>query len=720
MRGVRLTLAVLVARPLLLSALGAGAADARAPARAAPVPSLQPAKTQALWKELVEARRASASAVTADCRPLRGIFYAATDWLRLATKLAAASSPCARHYISIPPLVADKTQARPDQAWRIRALGPNFHALAEIHFTTWNRWVAETGNSWHTAGVTARDNMAAAGFDVAAGDSWVVNELNSAVRRGDGNARANVREFVRGLYEGDGTQPTRGAAFVIGFGQQAADVSVYQNTLQHWLADSAFWTDMSKYVADWSQEVYGDVRSHAVAGSPVSTRREHLNDYLQHKLVLASAGPAEVEPARSYLREAHSPLANAAWQYDASFGWTAVPAEGMAAYVSGQVNALRNFSALSGQAQDHWGFAWAPNNPTGVPSGDFAAQTGLVLDRMAAAIRDSGNVEPDPGSSACGAGSVACAVDVAGARHSESWRAFRTWASSAVTFTTPVRTAVAGTPSGPFGLALVTTTGARVTSSTAPRVATVRSSSPSGTFSATAAGPWTPTLTLTIPADGDGVLHYRDTRAGPRTITASVAGSLSGAQAVTVRAGPVATVRVSPASGTVRARGTRRFVATAVDAFGNAAQGSIRWRVEPRRLGKVTRVTGGTATVTAERLVRRGRVVASVGATAGAARFAVRPAALRIRSEASLTRRGARIVFRAHDGARRPVPRAVLVALVRQDGRTLRRARVRTGTLGRAQLRMRNLDGCATVRLARVSAAGFRWNGRTPRSRVCA
>ena len=313
----------------------------------------------------------------------------------LATKLAAAASPCAEYYVSVPPLVADKTTFRRDQAWRIRALGPNFHAMAEIHFATWTRWVQSTGNSWHAAGVTARERMAAAGYDVALGDTWALNELTSAVRRGDGNARTNIREFLRGLYEGDGSRPTRGAALVIGFGQRTADVSAYQNTLQGWLADTTFWTDMATYVSDWSQEVYGDLRAYAVPGSDVSVRREYLNDYLQHKLVLAGAGPAEIEPARAYLREAYSPLANGAWPRETAWGWTMVPFEQMAAYVSAQVDAMRSFSVSAGQARDHWGFAWAPRNTTGLPNADFAAQTGQILDRMAAAIRDSGVADPE-------------------------------------------------------------------------------------------------------------------------------------------------------------------------------------------------------------------------------------------------------------------------------------------------------------------------------------
>src|SRR5215472_1377374 len=58
------------------------------------------------------------------CRPLRAIFYAATTSVPLAQALAQNASPCAQYYISVPPLVADKTQMRPMSAASIRALGP--------------------------------------------------------------------------------------------------------------------------------------------------------------------------------------------------------------------------------------------------------------------------------------------------------------------------------------------------------------------------------------------------------------------------------------------------------------------------------------------------------------------------------------------------------------------------------------------------------------------
>ena len=274
--------------------------------------------------------------------------------------------------------------------------------MAEIHFATWTRWVASNGATWHAAGVTARQRMAAAGFDVAQGDTWVFNELTTAVRRGTANARANVREFLRGLYEGDGTRPTRGAVFVIGFGQRSTDVSLYQTNLQNWLADSAFWTDMNTYVSDWTQEAYGDVRSWAVPGVPTSVRRDSLNDYLQHKLVLVGAGPPEIETARSYLQATYSPLANAAGAgHRLRLDDGGSPADGRIR--------LRAVHAPRHQCDDRavsgsLGIRVGARNAAGIPAAEFAAQTGLVLDRLAAAVRDSGRTpDPaDPGSAACG------------------------------------------------------------------------------------------------------------------------------------------------------------------------------------------------------------------------------------------------------------------------------------------------------------------------------
>ena len=62
-----------------LAAAGAIAGSAvAADSTSTPVRSLTPAATQRLWDELVHRPRVR-SLRTADCRPLRAVFYAATD-----------------------------------------------------------------------------------------------------------------------------------------------------------------------------------------------------------------------------------------------------------------------------------------------------------------------------------------------------------------------------------------------------------------------------------------------------------------------------------------------------------------------------------------------------------------------------------------------------------------------------------------------------------------
>jgi hypothetical protein len=703
---------------VLFAALALSGSIARATSsgdtREVPVPSLEPARTAAEWRALT--RQPRERSAQASCRPLRAVFYAASDWLRLATKLRASASPCAEYYVSVPPIVADKTTFRRDQAWRIRALGPSFHALAEIHFATWGRWVSSTGSSWHTAGVTARARMADAGYDVALGDSWMLNELASAVRRGDGNARANVREFLRGLYEGDGRRPTKGAVLVIGFGQRTSNVSVYQSTLQSWLADSAFWTDMATYVGDWSQEVYGDLRAHAVPGSPTPVRRDHLNDYLQHKLLLAAAGPPEIEPARAYLREAYSALANGAWPRETAWGWTMVPAEQMAAYLSAQVDALRYFSATNGQARDHWGFAWAPSNTTGMPAGDFAAQTAALLDRLADAVRDSGAVEDpeSPGSGACGADDSLCAVDLADAQYNEAWRSFRAWAQSILSIGPASQiNLVAGVASGPLELS-VASAGAR------PVAVTLRSSSPGGGFSTSPAGPWTSALTLSVVPGTPVAFYHRDTRAGTATVTASAPGTTPATRAVSVAAGVAERVTVTPGAREVRARGEVTFTGAATDAFGNPTATPLSWTVAPPTLGTFVRGRGATVRLRAGRVLGSGTVTARTGSLGGSATVVVRPGTLRVRAvDVTRTAQGARVTLAALDGARRPISQAVVTLVARLDGRRVGRAQGVTGTAGKARLRLTLGRGCVSLVVTGARAGGFRWDGRSPHVRFC-
>jgi hypothetical protein len=256
--------------------------------------------------------------------------------------------------------------------------------------------------------------MAAAGYDVASGDTRAVNELTPDVLANAGTSRADLREFVRGLYTGDGT-PSAGLVFVADPTQATTDLAGYEQQLQGLLADGPFWQDMTRYVRFWGQEVYADSRLWGVPGADLAARREHLNDYLQHAFTLAEAGPGSTAAARAFLEQAYTPVANAAWPQtvDSGFGDTNVAAPVMDAFLAAQTDAMRTSSTAAGRL----GFAWVPKAMTGLPAATFVD----LLDHLAAAVHAS---DTDP-AGACAAG--ACDGDVAGASFSDAWKAFAAW-----------------------------------------------------------------------------------------------------------------------------------------------------------------------------------------------------------------------------------------------------------------------------------------------------
>ena len=723
-RDVRLTVAVVVA--IAAAALFAANGRASPQSPTAPVPSLEPAATEKLWDRLVQHPQPKRFA--ADCRPLRGVFWASTDWLRLATKLAQFASPCAQYYVSVPPLVSDKTKLRAGEAAKIRALGSNFHALAEIHYATWSRWVASTGSTWFAAGQEARRRMVEAGFDVSKGDTWAVNEFPSTVRTGAGPARGNARELVRGLYEGDGTRPAQGVVFIIGVSQFATDVSLYQNNLQNWMNDSAFWQDMTKYVSDWSQEVYPDIRNYAVPGAPLPTRRDFLIDYLEHEIVLARVAPPTIEPARTYVQNAYSPLANAAWQWDFGYGWTMVPFDVMQSFVSAQVYALRYFSATTGQAQDHWGFAWAPRNATGIAPADFGRQTASVLDRLGTAIRDSAETKTsDPGSGACGppGQNLSCGSDVEGATFITLWQSFRTWTQPTLIFATPPQTLPAGAASGPISLALLNASGAPQAATT-PITITLTTSSPKGQFSTSPTGPWTPTLTLTMAAGSStaGPFYYVDTQAGPEMITAAAFGVVSAAQTESILPGPPVSLAVTPATASIRARATQTFDANGTDSFGNTFPVAATWTVTPTTLGGITPGPGTSTSFTAGAGAGTGTVTATATGASGtltaAASVTVTPGTLRIRYlRYGIGTDSILVSLRVVDSAGRPVKDVQVRVLVRRRGYPYFSGSATTAANGLVIYRLRSKPGCYRTTVTRVVAAGYRWDRQFPDKRFC-
>ena len=505
----------MVRRVVVLFAVALAAAPAAA-AGTRVVPSLTPAATRALWRAEVAHAKTAPHAQTTACNPAHVIFYAQTDWLRLATKLAQQPSSCADYSVSVPPLAGDKTQARSGQASQIRALGSNFHALDEISWNGWSAWVGAGNGGWFDAGVAARQRMAAAGFDAGAGDTWALNELSSAVRTGTGAARQNALEFMRGL-SSDGV---KGVVFVQGIGQSTPDTTTYKLALQSWLEDNAFWSAASAYVRDWAQENYGDLRTYAVAGASPESRRDQALQYLGHELVLADAGPATTAAARSFLDSTYVAFGNAAWAWPSAYGWTQAPIASMEDFVSGQVYASRSLGAPSGA--DRFGFAWSPSNTLGLSDADFTAQTGALLDRIAAAIRDSATT---PGSACAPAW---CTTTLGGAAFTTAWQWFSTWSPTTVVFTSPPATFAAGS-----SVEVTVQLQAAGVPQTAASPVTV-------TFGTTAAsGSFSPAPIATIPAGASSVtVTYTDTQPGAPVVSATVDGQPPVTQAETVASPP--------------------------------------------------------------------------------------------------------------------------------------------------------------------------------------
>ena len=712
---------------LVLAASVAAAPDARAARATQPVPSLAPRDTAAQWTGLVHGHDLRPLSTTAGCRPLHAVFYAATDWLRLATKLAAQASPCAQYSVSIPPLVADKTRPRPDQAWRIRALGPSFHALAEIHLTAWQKWVNAGNGSWYQAGVEARRRVAAAGYDVGAGDTWALNELSSAVRRGDGTWRTDVRELVRGLFDAGGEQPPApGVVFVVGVGQRVTSVATYKARLQEWLQDSAFWVDMNAYVGDWAQEVYGDVRSYAAPGSSVSQRRDALTDYLDHSDLLARAGGAVSGTASAFFSRTASPLGSAAWQWDGSFGWTLVDAPLMQQFVSTQVYAMRSHDASLGRPDDRWGFAWAPRNPGSVPKNEFASAAGAVLDRLAAAIRDSGGDSPsDPGVLACGppGKNLWCGGDLAGAALTPSWATFRTWSPTTLTFVTPPPTVVAGAVSTPITIQpQVAGVAARPQ---APLAMTITTSSPTGTLATNAAGPFTPSVTVQLaPGTFSSVqVYYQDTTSGTATLTASAPGTVAGTLALTVSGAAAVSLQIEPVSATLTLGATASFSAVGIDGFGNPIPSlSAAWTLAPGTPGALAPTSGPSTTYTASGQIGKGQVIATVttptGPLSATAPVVVTPppvvrvAAIRY----GVRHKTLNVYVTVVDARGRRVPNAGVTVFLYRNGKLYGRAGART-VAGRTTFTRPASWGTYRAVVRKVTATGLRWNGKTPPNR---
>jgi hypothetical protein len=186
----------------------------------------------------------------------------------------------------------------------------------------------------------------------------------------------------------------------------------------------------------------------------------------------------------------------------------------------------------------------------------------------------------------------------------------------ALSFATAAQTLTAGQMSSAMQVGVATAQASDV-------AVTVSSSSKNGAFATSADGPWSPTLSLTIPAGQQtgSAFYYRDTTAGSPTLTVSAAGFTSGTQKETVTPGPVFTIAVSPNAATVAIGGTKGFTAAGTDQYGNAVDlSSATWATTAP--GTVSPASGASTVFTAS-TPGSGSVTATLGGVSGSASVTV-------------------------------------------------------------------------------------------------
>ena len=373
-------------------------------------------------------------------REMAAVFWGGAQELVLGQALAAASTPCVEYSVTVTPQEDDRTRLRaPGRFDALRVLG--IHPVAEMRWTTkektgWREWVVgghptwRPGRTFYGAGVLARRRMADVGLDVGAGETWAFNELTPEVLEGAPGARAEVLEFMRGLYDGDPGMPkARGIVFNVGIPSTAgpSEVAAYKASLQEWLSDEPFWTELDTYTDVFANEVYASPLSWGVRGAPLDKRVKHLNDYLQHMAVLADAGPESIGAARRFLQRKYMPLANALWP-NSLVDTHLLSDELMSSLVSTQVYALRDYAESHPGVipQDLVGFAWAPNAQG---EGYTPGGRDQIAKRLAEAVLHVTDDVPGSPKDACGLVGMRgqCAGNVEDAWLNTAWLTFTEW-----------------------------------------------------------------------------------------------------------------------------------------------------------------------------------------------------------------------------------------------------------------------------------------------------
>lgn len=395
------------------------------------------------------------------------------DFLPALKKHAA---PCSRYFVAIPK-VGGSADAPDAQLYPRRVIGKGVHAYgdafratAEVHWggsrnpTTGKRYpgwknveVVKKGPgqyetrvipraqyfrvNWYLKGVLFRQRMAKRGYRPQDGDTWHLNELESAWTRTVAQQRA-IRDFVRGLADGDpeydaakDTDPEivsktaaekaeitkaarasglKGIVYVSALGKRRpgeTSDAAWQNALKQTLRHKRFWVDMSSYVEHFALERY---LSYGMCdrGDSLDEQAAKMGAIIEDLPLMAQGvpryeggakkGQSPVGTALSYLGRHYTPVVSSAWT-NASVG-----TDSMSKFVSGEVMATRRFSNDHRFSDGRIGVYWRPKIVDGVDPAKLQAENARVADRVATALNVAYDGKDGRALDACGAGGSAC------------------------------------------------------------------------------------------------------------------------------------------------------------------------------------------------------------------------------------------------------------------------------------------------------------------------
>jgi len=307
-------------------------------------------------------------------------------WNRLVNAFATWPATCTRYYIEIPGNTGPRGTSpcnkykrtfasgraegiRARNSWpAVRRAQSRFAAAASFHWCSWGL------NS--TARVNVREiarqfrtNMYNAGFRVAAGDTWVIDELPETVRR-NGTMRDRFELLVRYLYRPSTSfRPAPGIAWVqVEWPEKRLDkvdtitsatetIREYKASLKDWSADPTFFASVRPYVQLWGTEVYTTCRFACLSGATVAQKATRVNQYMQHHARLAFAPGAPNTALEEYFDASYLPFGNAFWR-NSTYRTESLSAGQMMRLVSLQIFATRSWAHSHDYPDRRIGFAW--------------------------------------------------------------------------------------------------------------------------------------------------------------------------------------------------------------------------------------------------------------------------------------------------------------------------------------------------------------------------